>query len=260
MLGYPTRSNMRIWNYFFNIAQPGDMQAVLLKAIFPTARTMRSAARNVSALAELTPYLGFNRARQPTRPTLSNTSFIALNAIYLKKTMTTVTAATISEMTALTPETVSQSLLAATDEGWLIDCPTGVILLPEGAKQVLAYYRDIYADVRIDPSLIGWYQNFELLTTLFMATVSKCQRLEDVERIDRCLLQAAERLVKNIGQLVAQIPRYITYMRRLECSMDCIQSGLRDFVCKPTVDSMLNIWLEFHEDLLTVLGRPRGTT
>ena len=107
---------------------------------------------------------------------LSDTSFVALNAIHLKKTVTAATAATIADVTALPAETVSQRLVAATDEGWILDLPTGVKLLPEGAEQVLAYYRDVYADVRIDPSLIGWYENFETLTTRFMAAVSKWQR------------------------------------------------------------------------------------
>ena len=191
---------------------------------------------------------------------LSDTSFVALNAIHLKKTVTAATAATIADVTALPAETVSQRLVAATDEGWILDLPTGVKLLPEGAEQVLAYYRDVYADVRIDPSLIGWYENFETLTTRFMAAVSKWQRSEGDEHVERCLLQAAERLLRDIGLLVSQIPRYATYMRRLERSMDRVHSGLRDFICKPTVDSMHNIWFEFNEDILAVLGRPRGTT
>jgi hypothetical protein len=42
--------------------------------------------------------------------------------------------------------------------------------------------------------------------------------------------------------------------------MDLVDQGRREFVCKPTLDSVHNIWFEFHEDILAVLGRPRDTT
>ena len=76
----------------------------------------------------------------------------------------------------------------------------------------------------------------------------------------RRLLQIAEKLARDIGQLLAQIPRYTSYVERFERSMACVDSGQRDFVCKPTIDSVHNIWFEFHEDILAVLGRPRDTT
>lgn len=188
---------------------------------------------------------------------LSDTDFIALNAIYLKKMAT---AAAISEVTALPVDTVSQRLAAAAEQGWIMDLPTGAMLLDEGIEQILAYYRDAYSGIRADPAAVKWYENFETLNTRFIAAVSEWQRTEGDERVERRLLQTAERLAKDIAQLVAQIPRYATYPQRLERSMDKVHSGQRDFVCKPTVDSVHNIWFEFHEDILAVLGRPRDTT
>ena len=188
---------------------------------------------------------------------LADTDFVALNAIYLKKMAT---AALIADVTALPADTISQRLAAAADAGWIIELPTGAMLLTEGTEQLLAYYRDTYATVRADPAVLKWYESFEALNTRFIAAVTEWQRSEGDERVERRLLQAAGKLVKDIKQLVPQIPRYSAYPRRLERSMDLVDQGQRDFVCKPTIDSVHNIWFEFHEDILAVLGRPRDTT
>src|SRR6478672_11898080 len=34
-----------------------------------------------------------------------------------------------------------------------------------------------------------------------------------------------------------------------------IDEGEKEFVCTPTIDSVHNIWFEFHEDILSVIGR-----
>ena len=188
---------------------------------------------------------------------LSELDFIALNSIYLKKMAT---AATIAEVMSLPADTVAQRLAAAAEQGWILDLPTGAMLLEEGIEQVLAYYRDTYAGVRTDPAAVRWYESFETLNTRFIAVVSEWQRTEGDERVERRLLQTAERLAKDIALLAPQIPRYASYPQRLERSMEKVDSGQRDFVCKPTVDSVHNIWFEFHEDILAVLGRPRDTT
>jgi hypothetical protein len=189
---------------------------------------------------------------------LSEPEFVALNAIYLKKMAT---AQAIAEVTGLPVEDVAQCFAAAAERGWLMEMPPGgAMLLEEGIAQVLAHYREAHAQLRTDPALAQWYEGFEQLNTRFIAAVSDWQRGEGDERAQRRLLQAAERLARDIGQLVPRLPRYATYARRLERSMDKIDAGERDFVCKPTVDSVHNIWFEFHEDILAVLGRSRDNT
>lgn len=188
---------------------------------------------------------------------LSDTDFNTLNAIYLKKMATE---ATIAEVCGLPSNVVGERLAAANDQGWIMTLPTGAMLLTEGTEQVLAYYREAYAAVRSDPAAAKWYENFEGLNARFIGAVTEWQQTEGDERVERRLLQAAERLVKDIGQLVPQVPRYAAYVRRFEHSMDRVDQGQREFVCKPTIDSVHNIWFEFHEDILAVLGRPRDTT
>jgi hypothetical protein len=188
---------------------------------------------------------------------LSDSDFVTLNAIYLKKMAI---AQTIADVNGLPGEVVAERLAAAIDAGWVMDLPTGAMLLTEGTEQVLAYYREIYADVRAEPALLKWYEGFEVLNERFIGLVTEWQKSEGDERVERRLLQAAGKLVKDIGQLVPQIPRYAAYIRRFEHSIDLVDQGQRDFVCKPTLDSVHNIWFEFHEDILAVLGRPRDTT
>jgi hypothetical protein len=189
---------------------------------------------------------------------LAESDFIVLNVVYLKKMAG---AAQIAEATGLAADAVAQRLATAAGQGWLMDMgPAGAMLLEEGIAQVTAYYRDAYAGLRTDPALIKWYENFESLNERFIAVVSEWQKSEGDDRIERRVLQTAERLAKDIGQLVPRIARYASYPRRLERSMDRVDAGERDFVCKPTLDSVHNIWFEFHEDILAVLGRPRDTT
>ena len=188
---------------------------------------------------------------------LSDNEFAVLNAIYLKKMAT---ASTISDITSLAPDEVSEQLMQAQHKEQIIPLPDGAMLLPAGTQGVLEYYHQTYAVVRGKPSTLHWYENFETLNTRFIAAVTDWQRSEGDERVERKLLQCAERLAKDIGSLATEVPRYAEYVRRFQRSMDRVDQGQRDFVCKPTIDSVHNIWFEFHEDILAVLGRPRDTT
>ena len=188
---------------------------------------------------------------------LTDSDFIAMNAIYLKKMAT---AATIAEVTGLPADSVTERLAVAAEQGWIMNLPTGAMLLDDGMQQVLDYYRERYSPIRSDPALEKWYRGFEESNVRFIAAVSEWQTSEGDERIERRLLQIAERLAKDIGQLQRQIERYASYVQRFERSMERVDAGERDFVCKPTIDSVHNIWFEFHEDILAVLGRPRDTT
>jgi hypothetical protein len=188
---------------------------------------------------------------------LRDDDFAVLNAIYLKKMAT---AGTIAEVTGQAVGVVDARLAAAGEAGWVLPMPTGAMLLEGGTEQVLATYRQAYEAVRADPAVVAWYEHFEALNTRFIAQVSEWQQTDGDERVERKLLQSAERLVRDISALVPKLPRYARYVARFEHAMDLVDQGQRDFVCKPTVDSVHNIWFEFHEDILAVLGRPRDTT
>ncbi|WP_339753475.1 hypothetical protein [uncultured Marinobacter sp.] len=192
---------------------------------------------------------------------LTETDFLVLNAVYLKKV---VAAPQIVEMTGVAVDDVARCLEAATEQGWLMEMDMGgadgVMLLEDGITQVMSYYQEVYADLRSNTVQSDWYQSFESLNKRFVAAVTEWQETDGSDRSEQRVLQAAERLVKDIGRLVPIIPRYSGYVDRMERSMDRVDAGERDYVCNPTIDSIHNIWFEFHEDILTVLGRQRDTT
>lgn len=188
---------------------------------------------------------------------LSESDFLILNAVYLKKV---VAAPQIIEMTGVAAGDVAHCLLTATEQGWLADMgPDGVMVLEEGIAQVTGYYREAYSELRSDTALTDWYKAFESLNERFVAAVTEWQETSS-ERSERRVMQAGDRLAKDIARLIPHVPRYDSYVRRLERSMECVDAGERDYVCNPMVDSVHSVWFEFHEDILTVLGRVRDTT
>lgn len=188
---------------------------------------------------------------------VSDNQFAVLNAIYLKKMAS---APSIAEMTSLPVAEVSRILADAEADSLTMLLPNGAMLLEAGTQAVLEYYREKYAGVRSQEATLQWYENFETLNSRFIAAVTDWQKTDGDDKVQRKLLQCAERLTKDLGLLVSQVPRYAEYIRRFESSMDRVDQGQRDYVCKPTIDSVHNIWFEFHEDILAVLGRPRDTT
>ena len=188
---------------------------------------------------------------------LSDNTFAVLNAIYLKKMAT---AATLAEVTGLPGPAVAADLETAAGADQVLPMDGSFMLLTDGTAAVLAYYHETYAAVRTTPEALAWYERFETLNARFIGLVTDWQKSEGDERIERRLLQAAERLTRDLADLLPQVPRYRAYIRRFQHSMDKVDQGQADFVCKPTIDSVHNIWFEFHEDILAVLGRPRDTT
>lgn len=188
---------------------------------------------------------------------LPDVDFAILNAIYLKKMAS---AQTVAEVTGLPADEVAARLDALAGAGSVLSMPGGAMLLGDGTAQVLETYQEAYAQARAQADVLQWYERFEVLNTRFIGQVSEWQQSEGDERVERRLLQSAERLVRELEALLPWVPRYARYQARFERSMDLVDRGERAYVCKPTLDSVHNIWFEFHEDILAVLGRPRDTT
>jgi len=180
-------------------------------------------------------------------------TFSALNAVYLKKMAT---AAQVAELTEANVATVEGVLAQATAQGWLMEAEGKFMLLPEGTKAVLDGYGARYREQRADERVEAWYRRFETLNAQFIQQVSEWQGGGD-ERAQGRLMRSVERLVKSLDELVPSIPRYADYIRRFEHGLGLIDRGQLDYIAKPTLDSVHNVWFEFHEDILSVLGRPR---
>lgn len=187
---------------------------------------------------------------------IDDETFLVLNAAHLRKMAT---ADHVVQTTELPAETVQAILSKAAEQGWLLDMEGQHLLVPEGTQVVQDYYKAAFENQRADPALAAWYERFEALNDQFIKHVSDWQKSEGDERAQTRLTRAVERLVKSLAELTPTIPRYRGYATRFERGLSLIDEGKLPYVCSPTVDSVHNVWFEFHEDILSVLGRPRDT-
>ena len=187
---------------------------------------------------------------------LSEQEFLVLNGAHLKKM------ATVDELASavgLDPSVVKPVLDSAASRGLLMIAEGRYLLLPEGTSAVHEYYRTAYELMRSNEAVLTWYERFETINEQFIKQVSEWQSTDCDERIQSRLIKTVERLSKNLLELTPLIPRYENYLNRFDVSVARIDEGETEFVCAPTIDSVHNIWFEFHEDILSVIGRPRDT-
>lgn len=183
-------------------------------------------------------------------------TFLVLNAVYLKKMTNN---EQITSITGLPQDNVRELTKGLAANGYLVELPDGVMLMPPGTEAVLEFYRTTYKEFRETPLATQWYEKFEIVNSKFIALVSKWQEQNDPGTENR-LFQQVEKLQKLLGEIVDRIPRYGEYIRRFNSGIDLVDRGNKQYVCNPTIDSVHNIWFEFHEDILAVVGRPRDTT
>lgn len=185
---------------------------------------------------------------------LDEHAFLALNALYLKKMASAGDMALISGLPA---DQVRSMVGDFVERGWVLDMDGELLLQPEGMAQVEDYYRGLYSDLSQREEMSRWYARFEIINKQFIKLVTDWQQTGGDARVQDRVIATVERLVKLIGEIAQLVPRYAGYIHRLERSITAVDQGNPDFVCTPTVDSLHNIWFEFHEDFLAVLGRPR---
>jgi hypothetical protein len=187
---------------------------------------------------------------------LDERAFLVMNAIYLKKMASVEAVADIAGLPVDEARALADSYV---QRGLVLDMGGQLLLETDGTAQVLKYYRQTYAELRERDAVLRWYERFETVNAQFIKLVTEWQQTDGDPRTQERLIRTVERLTKAIGELTPLVPRYASYVRRFERGMTLVDQEQRDFVCSPTVDSLHNIWFEFHEDILAVLGRPRDT-
>lgn len=189
--------------------------------------------------------------------TLDDASFALLNAVHLKRM---VGEADLAALLGTTTADIAARLAPFVEGGLAMALSAGVMLMPEGTAAVHAHYNARYAGLRQQPSLVDWYARFETLNTRFIAALTRWQQQgQDDDTLFRAL-EIVEALVKALDALTPLVPRYADYQRRFNAAIDAIEQGDTDLLVNPRRDSAHNVWFEFHEDVLCVLGRPRDTT
>ena len=187
----------------------------------------------------------------------SAAEFALLNALHLKKLAST---EQLASLLASEPASLRIALERAAASGLVLSMPSGHMLLPEGSAAVQCYYRETYAVLRGNAAVAAWYTRFEVLNTRFIARLSAWQQASGDQRSLDKALETVDELCAALTALLPLLPRYADYRRRFVTALDRIEAGDLDMLCNPRRDSAHNIWFEFHEDILCVLGRPRDTT
>ncbi len=180
--------------------------------------------------------------------------FAVLNAVFLRKLADP---DHVAQVTGLDAADVRRLLDDAVRDESAIDLGGQFMLGEAGRSRVLAYYEKTYAGARANGTVQAWYERFEAVNAQFIALVTEWQKSDGDERVQERLVRLVERQVTALRALASEIPRYESYAARFENGLANVDRGRREFVCTPTIDSVHNVWFEFHEDILAVMGKPR---
>ncbi|SAK99269.1 hypothetical protein AWB80_07639 [Caballeronia pedi] len=185
---------------------------------------------------------------------LTETAFLVLNALYLKKMADL---GGLVECVRLPDADVQGVIDEALDDGRIVALGGEYLLDVPGRRAVLEYYQETYLPKR--EAVTAWYERFEVLNSQFLKLVSEWQTSEGDTRVLSQLMKVVERQITALRKIADDIPRYDVYADRFVTAIERVDVGDKSYVTNPRADSIHNIWFEFHEDILAVVGRPRET-
>lgn len=186
---------------------------------------------------------------------LTDEEFSVLNAVYLRK-MVTVEA--IEDITGLEPASIGDVVARLVDRGLVADVGGGHCMLeqPAGVSAAIAAYDERYADLRSSEEVMAWHERFEVLNAQFLQVISAWQTSGEEESALDKVLKLVDRQIKALSSFTS-VPRYRRYADRLSAAVEKVEQGQTEYVTSLSIDSIHNAWFELHEDILTVIGRPR---
>lgn len=192
--------------------------------------------------------------------------FAVLNAVALKKMAT---AAAITNATGTPIATVRSILGALADDGQVAVVGEQALPTDDAEPALRSEADDRYGALRAAAGDL--HERFEQLNGRFLTAMSSWQQL-DVggrkvanahddpaydERVIATLARLVDRLTPLLDVLASHDARFARYGARLRRAIDRVQEGELEAVSSPLVDSVHNVWFEFHEDLLRTLGEER---
>jgi hypothetical protein len=200
---------------------------------------------------------------------VTRTEFEVLNVIVLKGMCRTGTVAGVLGI----PEAAVEETVAALERGGLVGRADDLRLPTDAADPALvAYAADAYGDLRSGPESDGLYERFERINAQLLQTMAAWQQIDvgghnvandhsDRDYDEKVITRAGklvERLKRITGALGEHDPRFLRYGERFDAALDRVDRGERDYLSSPVLESVHNIWFEFHEDLLRSLGKARA--
>jgi hypothetical protein len=200
--------------------------------------------------------------------TLTRHEFEVLNVVALKKMATP---ATIELVIDASPDHVNAVLGELEAAGLIGRAGDHVLPVDETDAALATYAQTTYEELRRSPDVDDLHHRFDRVNEQFLAAISSWQRRNvggamvandhsdptyDSRVIDR-IEHLVDRFCAIATELAAHDPRFDSYRGRMTAALDRVDGGELEFVSSPLVESIHNIWFEFHEDLLRTLGRPR---
>jgi hypothetical protein len=199
---------------------------------------------------------------------VTRTEFEVLNVIVLKGMCPT---RAVADLLAL-PESAVEETVAALERGDLIG-RAGELLVPTDAAEpaLVAFAAAAYGDLRSDAESDGLHERFERINAQLLQTMAAWQEIDvgghkvandhsDRDYDEKIITRAAklvERLKRIAGALGEHDPRFLRYGERFGAALDRVDRGQREYLSSPGLESVHDIWFEFHEDLLRSLGKAR---
>jgi hypothetical protein len=194
---------------------------------------------------------------------LDERTFLVLNALYLRKIAD---CRALADCSGFTEQEVRETLASTSSSALVLVLGSQYVLADEGRTSVLEYYDSTYRDMRLDPEVQQWYHQFESVNERFLQLVSAWQvgggdgpAGERQSKVYERLARLVDRHATELESASKWLPRYGHYATRLRRALDQVDGGKAEYVTSPAVDSLHNVWFEFHEDILALLGRPRET-
>jgi hypothetical protein len=199
---------------------------------------------------------------------LDRLHFEVLNSIVLKKMAS---AGSVSSATGLSLTEV-EGALSDLEQASLIVLVGEQALAGDSAQdRVSDFATSCYAELRTDEAVLRLADQFEVVNRRFLDTLSLWHQVDVGGRkvtndhsdpdYDAKVITQLDRVVQRLGDILRQLaqrePRFERYARRFDTAMRKVDEGDTAYVSTPTVDSVHNVWFEFHEDLLRTMGRAR---
>jgi hypothetical protein len=199
---------------------------------------------------------------------VTRTEFEVLNVIALKGRCRT---RAVADLLAL-PVSAVEETVAALERVDLIG-RAGELVLPtdEAESALVAFAAAAYRDLRSDAESDRLHERFERINAQLLLTMAAWQQIDAGghkvandhsdrdydEKIITRVAKLVERLKRIVDSLGEHDPRFLRYGERFDAALDRIDRGQREYLSSPGLESVHNIWFEFHEDLLRSLGKVR---
>ncbi|TFD49633.1 hypothetical protein E3T55_11185 [Cryobacterium frigoriphilum] len=204
-----------------------------------------------------------------TRTLLDNVNYDVLNTIALKKMAAE---KAIADASGVSLGQVATALDDLESQGLVVTIGTQSLPTDDAVPALVATAATRYANLRIDPAVLEMATKFEQVNGQFLKAISSWQQVDVAGRkitndhsdseYDSKVLDRLDKLVSRLVQLIAvlshQDGRFDRYAVRFIRATDLVLAGDLAYVSSPTIESVHNIWFEFHEDLLRTLGQERG--